>query len=86
MDVNLILGIGLAILVGFYLLKALSRPIADLGRLLLRSSAAFCVIWAVNVVGGLFEFHMGLNLVSALTIGLLGLPGAGLLLAVKYLI
>ena len=85
MDLNLILGIGVACLVGFYLLKALSRPLADLGRLLLRSAVAFCIIWAVNIVGGFVGFHIGLNLVSALTVGLLGMPGAALLLAVKYL-
>jgi inhibitor of the pro-sigma K processing machinery len=85
-DLNLILGIGIACLVGFYLLKALSRPLADLGRLLLRSAAAFCIIWAVNIIGGFVGFHIGLNLVSALTVGLLGMPGAALLLAVKYLI
>jgi hypothetical protein len=29
---------------------------------------------------------MGLNLLSALTVGVFGIPGAALLLAVKYLI
>jgi len=86
MNVNLALGIGIACLVGFYVLKALSRPLAGLGKLLLRSAVAFCGIWAVNVIGGFFGFHIGLNLVSALTVGLLGVPGAALLLAVKYLI
>jgi inhibitor of the pro-sigma K processing machinery len=85
-DMNLILGIGVALIVGFYLLKALSRPLADLGRMLMRSAVAFCIIWAVNIVGGFVGFHLGLNLVSALTVGVLGLPGAALLLAVKYLI
>lgn len=86
MNVNVALGIGIAALVLFYLVRALSRPIADLGRLLLRSVVAFALIWAANVVGGFMGFHMGLNLVSALTVGLLGVPGAGLLLAVKYLL
>lgn len=83
---NLVLGVAVAGIVGFYLIKALSRPIADLGRMLLRSAAAFCAIWAVNVVGAFAGFHMGLNLVSALTIGILGVPGIALLLAVKYLV
>ena len=86
MNLNLILGIAIACLVGFYVLKALSRPLADLGRLALRSAVAFCIIWAANVIGGFFGFHIGLNLVSALTVGLFGVPGAALLLAVKYLV
>lgn len=85
-NLNLALGIGIAAVVVFYLIKALSRPIADLGRLLLRSAAAFVLIWAVNVAGGFVGFHLGLNLISALTVGLFGVPGAALLLAVKYLI
>ncbi len=86
MDINLILGIGVACLVVFYLLKALSRPLANLGKLLMRSAVAFCVMWAVNVVGGFFGFHIGLNLISALTVGLFGVPGIALLLAVRYLV
>ena len=86
MDINLILGIVVACIVVYYLIRALSRPIAELGRMLLRSAVAFCGIWAVNIIGGFVGFHMGLNLVSALTIGILGLPGVALLLAVKYLV
>jgi hypothetical protein len=31
-------------------------------------------------------FHMGLNLISAVTVGALGVPGIALLLAIKYLV
>lgn len=86
MNVNVLLGVGVAGLVAFYLVKALSRPIVDLGKLLLRSAVAFGVIWAVDTAGGFLGFHLGLNLVSALTVGLLGVPGAALLVAVRYLI
>ncbi len=86
MDINLILGVLVAGLVVFYLIKALSRPLAHVGRMLMRSAVAFCAIWAVNVIGSFAGFHMGLNLISALAIGALGLPGVGLLLAIKYLV
>lgn len=86
MDFNVVLGAGVALLVAFYLLRALSKPLASLGKIALRSAAAFAIIWAVNVVGRYFGFHMGLNLLSAFTVGLLGIPGAALLVAVKYLI
>ncbi len=86
MDTNLILGVLVAVIAAFYLIRALSRPLAELGRMMLRSIVAFCVIWAVNILGGFVGFHMGLNVVSALTVGVLGVPGAALLLAVKYLV
>lgn len=86
MDLNIVLGAGVALIVAYYLLKALSKPLIGLGRIALRGAVAFCVIWGVNVIGQYFGFHMGMNLVSALTVGVLGIPGAVLLLAVKYLI
>jgi inhibitor of the pro-sigma K processing machinery len=86
MDLNVVLGAGVALIVIYYLLKALSRPLAGLGKVALRSAVAFAVIWAANVIGHYFGFHMGLNLLSALTVGVFGIPGAALLLAVKYLI
>ena len=52
----------------------------------LRSLVAFFGIWAANIIGGSFGFHIGLNPVTALTVGILGIPGAVLILAVKYLI
>lgn len=86
MDLNTVLGAGVLLIVAFYLIKALSRPIAGLGKIVLRSGVAFVVLWAVNVIGNLVDFHIGMNLVSAITIGVLGIPGAALLLAVKYFI
>ncbi len=86
MDLNVVLGAGVLLVVAYYLVKALSKPLAGLGKIALRSVVALVVIWAVNIVGHYLGFHMGLNLVSALTVGVLGIPGAVLLLAVKYLI
>jgi inhibitor of the pro-sigma K processing machinery len=86
LGLNTIFGIAIAVMVVFYVLKALARPLQSLGKVAARSGVAFFAIWAVNVIGGLVNFHIGLNLVSVLTVGLLGLPGAALLLAVKYLI
>lgn len=86
MDLNAVLGAGVLLIVAYYLVRALSRPLAGLGRIALRSGAALVLIWAANAIGQYFGFHMGMNLVSALTIGVLGVPGAALLIAVKYLI
>lgn len=86
MDINLVLGTIVAVVVLYYLIRALAKPLAGLGKILLRSAVAFCGIWAVNVVGAFFGFHMGLNLISALTVGIFGAPGIALLLAVKYLV
>ncbi len=86
MDLNVFFGIAIALMVAFYVLRALSKPLQGLGKAAARSGVAFFFMWAINVLGGLVGFHIGLNLVSVLTVGFLGVPGAALLLAVKYLI
>jgi len=86
MDLKMVLGAGVMLLVLFYTLKSLSRPLKGLGIIALRSGVAFGIIWAVNTLGQFVGFHMGLNVYSALTVGVLGIPGAALLLAVKYLV
>ncbi|HHY34731.1 MAG TPA: hypothetical protein GX510_03680 [Firmicutes bacterium] len=86
MDLNALLGIAVAGVVLAYLMRALKGPLAGLGKIALRTLVAFSGIWAFNVVAGLFGIHLGLNIVSALTIAVLGLPGIALLFAVKYLL
>ena len=39
----------------------------------------------INYVGSMFEFHIALNLVTALITGILGIPGVVLLITLKYL-
>ena len=38
----------------------------------------------LNLVGGLFGLHIALNIGSAFTAGLLGIPGVALLVFLKY--
>ncbi len=86
MDPIAVLGVLIAVVVGAYLLRAISRPVAQLGKVALRSAVALFAIWVVNVLGGFVGFHIGLNLVTGLTVGFLGLPGAALIVAAKYLL
>lgn len=86
MDFTSLLGVALAFLVVFVMLKLLAGRLKHLGKVALRSLVAFFGIWAVNITGGFFGFHIGLNLTTALTVGILGIPGILLILAVKYFI
>jgi len=85
LDLNLMLGITVAFVIVFFVFRLLAGKLKHLGTVALRSLVAFFGIWAVNIAGGFFGFHMGLNLITAFTIGILGIPGAILLLALKYL-
>lgn len=65
---------------------ALRRPLKFLGTLLLRSGLGLGALWLFNQAGSLIGVTVGLNLVSALTVGLLGAPGFGLLLMGRWLL
>lgn len=67
---------------GLFLLR---RQIGALGKLLARSVAGMALLWLFNLVGGLAGMHIGLNFLTGLTVGLLGLPGMGLLLLLQCL-
>ena len=62
-------------------LLVLRRPAARLLRLALRSSVGLAVLALFSQVG-----HLGVNLVNALVLGLLGIPGFGLLLLLQWVL
>ena len=66
------------------LLAALRRPLTWLARLAMRTAAGLAALWALSGVGGAVGLHLGVNLVNALVLGLLGLPGFGLLVLVDW--
>jgi len=52
----------------------------------LRTGVGLAVLYALSGVGGLAGVHLGVNLVNALVLGLLGAPGFGLLLMVHWVL
>lgn len=65
-------------------LLLLRRPVARLLRLALRSSVGLAALALFSQVGGLVGINLGVNLVNALVLGMLGLPGFGLLLMLQW--
>ena len=41
------------------------------------------IIVVINLVGGMFSFHIGLNYITVIVIGILGVPGAILLTVLR---
>lgn len=62
----------------------LRKPLGAVWRLALRSGAGLCGLWLFNQMGGLIGVRLGVNLMSALLLGVLGAPGFGLLLMVRW--
>ena len=64
----------------------LRKPLKMVLRVALNSALGFCALWLLNMTTGLTGLSLGLNLFNALTIGVLGVPGLGLLLLVKWVL
>lgn len=61
-------------------------PITKILKLVLNSVLGGIVIYVINLIGGTFGFHIGLNFFTSILIGLLGLPGVVCLIIVKLLV
>ena len=80
----------LAVLLGGFFLIALIRvfrtPLRLALRLLGNTLLGFLALWAVNATAAITGVALGLNLLNALTIGVLGLPGFVLLLLAQWVL
>lgn len=77
---------GLWLLVSLAALAALvilRRPLGALVKLLVRWAMGLGAVWLFNLAGGLIGVQVGMNVFTGLAVGLLGLPGFGLLLLLQ---
>jgi inhibitor of the pro-sigma K processing machinery len=79
----------LAYIVGIILLFIFGRlfltPLRTILKLVLNSLLGAAVILLANWAGGLFGFHMALNIFTAFIVGTLGVPGFILLAVLKLI-
>jgi inhibitor of the pro-sigma K processing machinery len=82
-------GVILAYIVGIILLFIFGRlfltPLRTILKLVLNSLLGAAVILLANWAGGLFGFHMALNIFTAFIVGTLGVPGFILLAVLKLI-
>ncbi len=64
----------------------LRKPLKMVLRVMLNSALGFGALWLLNATAAVTGISLGLNLFNALTIGVLGVPGLGLLLLVKWVL
>lgn len=77
-------------LVGLFLLVAvarlLRRPLKLALRVVLNSALGLGVLWLLDSTAPVTGLTLGVNWFNALTVGVLGVPGLGLLLLVKWVL
>ena len=68
------------------LLRAFRTPLRVLLKLAGNTALGFLALWCVNATAAVTGLSLGLNLMNALVIGALGLPGFVLLLLVQWVL
>ena len=61
-------------------------PIKTILKLIINSILGGLMIFIINLVGATFNFHIGLNLITSIFVGLLGIPGAIVMVIIKVLL
>lgn len=86
LDTNVILTYLACICFLFIFGKLFIFPIKKILKLLLNSILGGILICIVNFIGVIWNFHVGLNIITVVFVGLLGIPGAILLTVLKLLL
>ena len=67
-------------------LRLLSTPLKMALRLVLNSALGFGALWLLQYTAAYTGISLGLNLFNLLTVGVLGLPGLGLLVLLQWVL
>ena len=67
-------------------LRLFAAPLKLALKVAFNSALGFGALWLLNATAAVTGLSLGLNLFNALTIGVLGVPGLGLLLLLKWVL
>ena len=86
MDLSVIVIIAAIVMGVIVVLRLLAKPIRFIFKLLINTALGFVLLWLINFFGGGIGIALELSLLNAVTVGLLGIPGVLLLLAIHFLL
>lgn len=87
MDLKTLLLAGAGVLIVLTMAaRAFSAPLRLAGKAAANTLLGFGALLLLNTLSPLTGLSLGLNLFNALTIGILGIPGLGLLLLVQWVL
>ncbi len=81
MDTNLITYLA-CICFLFIFGRVFLSPIKKVLKLIVNSILGGIAIFLINLIGGIWGFHIGLNIFTSILVGILGLPGVVCLIIV----
>ena len=74
MDISNVFIIFLCVIFLYILGKIFAIPIKAIFKLILNSCIGGILIFIVNLIGNIFNFHLGLNIITSIIVGILGIP------------
>lgn len=83
MDFNNIIAYLACIFFLFIFGKIFIIPIKIIMKLIINSLLGGFTIFIINLIGMFFNFHIGLNFITSIFVGLLGVPGVIILIVLK---
>ena len=86
MDFNSIIAYVACIFFLFIFGRLFIVPIKTILKLIVNSILGGITIFIINLVGSLWGFHIGLNLITSIFVGILGIPGAIVIIIIKLLL
>jgi inhibitor of the pro-sigma K processing machinery len=85
LDINFIIAFFFGVLVIYILARLLYFPLRIFLRFLLNTLVGGILLALFNVFGAFWGVQIGLNVVTALIVGIMGVPGVILLLILQHL-
>ena len=86
LDTNTIIAYLAGIIFIFLIGKIFAVPLKKILKLIFNSVLGGLAIYLINIIGASFNFHIGLNIITAIFVGILGIPGAILLVILKLFV
>ena len=86
MDFTMILPILIGVAVLFIVLKLLALPMKIIIKLVINGLVGGLVIFIVNLIGANFGFMIDLTWITALIVGLLGVPGVVIVTILQFIL
>ena len=74
-------------IIGIFIIgKIFIVPIKVIIKLIINSLLGVVLLYVINIIGAICGLHIGINVVTALVVGILGIPGAVLLAVLSIFI
>ena len=83
---SLILAYACGLIILYIVAKLLVVPLKIIWKLIVNAVVGGITLILINFLGGFIGVHIGINFLTALIVGILGVPGVVLILIAQYIL